>query len=171
MTRSRMSAVWASRRSAAAAIPRAAEIGDVGPARLWYAQSVGSEQTHECVNVAAFVFSRSQQVGQLVAVAPRLSAGMPLRTTYPRSRVSDHDLLVFSHRNHELIVEILRYNVARAGAGFCIRAAADAPPGASVAVHGTVAADGFRSATARPPRLAVVGQSEPASRRGSTLWP
>ena len=100
-------------------VPRAAEIAHVRTARFGHPQPVQSEQTDQRVAVAAFVLGCREEVGQFVAVQPRLrpsvaawpphaSGGLPTLISSSSSQV-----------NHDDSVEIRRRRVEFANAGTC----------------------------------------------------
>jgi hypothetical protein len=76
-------------------VARPAEVGDVDVTGFGHAQAVEAEQAHQRVGVTAVVLGGGEQVGELVAVQPRLGAGVSLRTADPRGRVADGDAFVF----------------------------------------------------------------------------
>ncbi len=98
-------------------VPRSAKVSDVRGAGLRDPQAVEGEQTRKGVDVAAFVFGGGKQVGQLVAVSHGCGLGCRCGRRTRAGGLLTMTSSSSSLRNHELIVEILRYSVVRAGAG------------------------------------------------------
>ncbi|HVM14453.1 MAG TPA: hypothetical protein VM287_09000 [Egibacteraceae bacterium] len=80
----------------------------MGRTRLGDPQAVEAEQAHQPVAVPALVLAGGQQVGELVAVEPRLRATGPLGSTHPRAGLPTVTSSSSSQRNQELSVAMRR---------------------------------------------------------------
>lgn len=73
----------------------AAEVGEVGVAGFGDTQAVDAEQADQAVGMSAFVLGSAEEVGELVAIQPRLWGGMSGGPVDPGGGVAGSQLLVF----------------------------------------------------------------------------